>query len=149
MSILRPCLGCGQPDPNTWCSTCRPPKTDHKTSSTRRGYDSTWQRLSQRARRLQPFCSDCGSRDDLTADHSRTAWERRAQGKAVRLQDVDVVCRGCNARRGRARPLEGNSAPRGGTPATIDADPPRQAEFGTQISNSETRLLGSDAGSLA
>lgn len=68
-----------------------------------RGYDNHWARLSKRARELQPFCSDCGRTDDLTADHSERAWQRRAAGKSVRLKDIDVVCRGCNSDRGAAR----------------------------------------------
>ena len=80
--------------------------------TTARGYGSAWQRLSARARRLQPFCSDCGATDDLTADHSPEAWERVAAGLPVRLADVDVVCRGCNSRRGRARPW-GDGVPAG------------------------------------
>jgi 5-methylcytosine-specific restriction endonuclease McrA len=52
---------------------------------------------------LQPFCLDCGTVDDLTVDHLPQAWERREQGLAVRLEDVEVVCRVCNSRRGAAR----------------------------------------------
>lgn len=68
-----------------------------------RGYDSAWDRLSKRARKLQPFCSDCGREDDLTADHSPEAWRRKEQGKTIRLKDIDVVCRRCNSERGAAR----------------------------------------------
>lgn len=66
--------------------------------------------MSKRARRLQPWCSDCGTVEDLSADHSVEAWARRAEGKAIRLQDIEVVCRSCNSRRGRAR------IPQGGIP---------------------------------
>ena len=71
-------------------------------------------------RRLQPFCSDCGSTEGLECDHSPEAWARKAAGKPIRLQDVDVVCGECNRRRGAARgvtttrgraPTEGNSRP--------------------------------------
>lgn len=68
-----------------------------------RGYDAAWDRLSKRARRLQPFCSDCGTPEDLTADHTVTAWQRREQGLRIRLRDIDVVCRSCNSARGDAR----------------------------------------------
>lgn len=104
---LRPCLDCGVPtDTGTRCPVCRPP--DHQLSAHQRGYDAAWRRLSKQARRLQPFCTDCGATDDLTVDHSREAWERRAQGLAIRLEDVTTVCRSCNARRGRARPTPGD-----------------------------------------
>lgn len=99
----KPCITCGEPTDGTRCPACRP-TTTHTLSASRRGYDAAWQRLSRQARRLQPFCSDCGATEDLTTDHSREAWERKASGLAIRLDDVDVVCRSCNGRRGRARP---------------------------------------------
>lgn len=89
------------------CESCRPADRGerelYRGSRQSRGYDERWTRLSRRARALQPFCSDCGATDDLTADHSTTAWERRAAGKAIRLRDIDVVCRRCNGERGAAR----------------------------------------------
>ena len=75
----------------------------HKGSPESRGYDYRWRQLSKRARAMSPQCEDCGSPYDLTADHSVTAWERKAQGKSIRLQDISVVCRRCNAERGAAR----------------------------------------------
>ena len=72
-------------------------------SSSAQGYDYQWRKLSERARRMSPQCEDCGSPYDLTADHSVTAWERKAEGKVIRLQDIAVVCRRCNAERGAAR----------------------------------------------
>lgn len=68
-----------------------------------RGYDYRWEKLSKRARKLQPFCTDCGRTDDLTADHSTEAWRRREAGLPIRLKDIDVVCRQCNTDRGAAR----------------------------------------------
>jgi 5-methylcytosine-specific restriction protein A len=88
---LRPCIGCGLPTPLTRCPECR-------------GYDHAWDRLSRRARRLQPFCSDCGATEDLQTDHTPEAWARKAAGKPIRLQDIDVVCQDCNIARGAARP---------------------------------------------
>ena len=94
------------------CSECRPTRErtarrivseSRRGSAKERGYDAAWSRLSRRARRLQPFCSDCGREDQLTTDHSPRAWERRAAGLPVRLEDVDVVCAPCNAERGPAR----------------------------------------------
>lgn len=87
----RPCLDCGAPSASTRCTGCR-------------GYDSEWERLSRKARKLQPFCSDCGATENLQADHSPEAWARRAAGKPIRLKDVDVVCGPCNTDRGQARP---------------------------------------------
>lgn len=52
---------------------------------------------------MQPFCLDCGATDDLQADHTPEAWARKAAGKAIRLQDIAVVCGRCNRDRGQAR----------------------------------------------
>ena len=115
---LRPCLDCGRPTASTHCP-------EH------RGYDSAWERLSQRARKLQPWCSDCGATEGLTCDHSPEAWARRAAGKPIRLRDVDVVCGPCNTARGQARPepLQRNSirrSGRGGMPRPkAQAGPPK------------------------
>mgnify|MGYP000662118958 CR=1 FL=1 len=87
----KPCLDCGAPSASTRCSA-------------HRGYDAAWDRLSRRARKVQPWCSDCGSTEDLQADHSPEAWARHAAGKRIRLRDVDVVCGPCNRERGPARP---------------------------------------------
>lgn len=100
---LRPCLICGEPSDGPRCTEHRLPRSQRLD-----GYDRAWRSLSIRARRLQPFCSDCGTVDDLTVDHSTEAWERKAEGKAIRLEDVDVVCRACNSARGPARPRGGN-----------------------------------------
>lgn len=87
---------------------CQAPKivNDHinqKKSRKQRGYNYAWEKLSLKARRLQPFCSDCNTTDDLQADHTPEAWERHEQGLPIRLQDIDVTCGPCNRRRGAAR----------------------------------------------
>ena len=110
------CSDCGRPfqreDSASKCPECKPARArtarritseSRRGSAKDRGYDAAWTRLSRRARRLQPWCSDCGREDHLTTDHSPAAWERRAAGKPLRLEDVDVVCRWCNADRGPAR----------------------------------------------
>lgn len=98
---MKPCLDCGEPSDQTRCP-------DHQLKDTRdrraRGYDWQWDQLSRRARRLQKFCTDCGTTDNLQCDHLPSAWARKAQGKPVRLADVDVVCNVCNVKRGSARP---------------------------------------------
>lgn len=106
------CATCGTPftlDPGEMrrsrCTDCRPAPREIPDRGTpkQRGYDERWRRLSIRARRAQPFCSDCGATDDLTADHTPEAWARREAGQSIRLEDVDVVCRPCNGRRGAVR----------------------------------------------
>lgn len=112
-TLPRPCVDCGEPTRDgTRCGTCtdehHPP--DHRDYSQRqttaaRGYGAAWQKLSRRARALQPWCEDCGNSHpaDLTTDHSPEAWDRVATGLPVRLVDVAVVCRACNSARGAAR----------------------------------------------
>lgn len=90
------------------CPSCKPhrsqrPTPRRKSSSSSRGYGWQWRKLSERARRLSPQCEDCGAVDDLTTDHSVTAWQRIDAGLPVRLEDVAVVCRRCNTERGAAR----------------------------------------------
>ncbi|CAG7845783.1 hypothetical protein USB125703_02058 [Pseudoclavibacter triregionum] len=121
---FKPCIECGEPSERSRCDEHQLPSTPHKLNSNARGYDQTWRLLSERARRLQPWCTDCGTTDDLTCDHSEQAWIRRHQGKPIRLRDVDVVCRSCNARRGRARPT-------GDDPHAAAPEPRRQSNCRT------------------
>lgn len=114
---LRPCLECGTPSDGPRCTEHT---VDTKAPAAQRGYDWQWTKLSRRARRLQPFCSDCGATDDLQADHSAQAWQRKAAGKAIRLQDIRVICGPCNRAAGAAR---GPSATRGDAPSRPNHDP--------------------------
>jgi 5-methylcytosine-specific restriction enzyme A len=101
---VKPCLDCGEPSDNTRCPEHRLP--DRKPSAASRGYDNRWTELSRRARKLQNFCTDCGAVEDLQLDHLPSAWERKAAGKTIRLQDTEVCCGECNRRRGAARGRE-------------------------------------------
>lgn len=123
LDMHKPCIQCGTPGHESRCDehrlaqrrTAEQPgenarrRAQGRYTAKQRGYDSAWQRLSARARRLQPFCSDCGhwgsNANPLTCDHSREAWERHDAGLPIRLQDVDVLCRVCNIKRGAARSL--------------------------------------------
>lgn len=107
---LRTCIECGEISEAERCDEHRLKSRDrlngdgHALNAQARGYDAAWNRLSKRARRLQPFCSDCGATEDLQCDHTPQAWARHAVGKVIRIKDVDVVCGPCNRRRGAARP---------------------------------------------
>lgn len=110
--MYRPCLSCGVMVADaSRCEQCRlfvrgldrRSRPDSRSSSSR-GYGWSWQKLSARARELQPFCSACGSTEDLQADHTPRAWKRYNEGKPVRLQDIDVLCGPCNIAAGDARP---------------------------------------------
>lgn len=95
----RPCIDCGQPAPGTRCPPCAAlrerPRDRRRGTPTERGYDASWRRLRARAIRAHPWCTDCGTRTDLTGDHVR--WPART------LADVEVTCQSCNNRRGPAR----------------------------------------------
>lgn len=114
---LRTCLSCGEPCAGPRCAEHT---TDPKAPAAQRGYDAAWQRLSKRARRLQPFCTDCGSSEDLQCDHTPEAWARKAAGKAIRLSDIRVLCGPCNRAAGAAR---GRSVTRGEAPGGSSAHP--------------------------
>lgn len=95
---------------NAYCDECKQQQRreterqrDRGKTTTELGYGHRWQQLSKRARRQQDFCSDCGSTDDLTVDHSMEAWRAHEQGKTITLDMLDVVCRRCNGERGPAR----------------------------------------------
>lgn len=129
---MKPCIGCGEPVAASRCDECQReiertyPSTRPSTSATERGYDWRWTQLSRRARRTQPWCTDCGTEDSLTADHSPEAWRRYEAGLPIRLRDVDVVCHPCNVARGSSRP--GGK----GSPAPCPT-PPGQAQTGLRM----------------
>lgn len=114
LGLNRPCLDCGALSPNSRCAeheailkqrmNRKRDENRDRLSPRERGYDAAWSRLSARARRLQPWCSQCNAREDLTTDHLPSAWARKAEGKPIRLSDVDVLCRSCNAKKGTSRP---------------------------------------------
>jgi 5-methylcytosine-specific restriction enzyme A len=114
---LRCCVECGTPSPGPRCSEHT---LDTKPTAHARGYDAAWQRLSKRARRLQPFCTDCGSTEDLQCDHTPEAWARKSAGKTLRLADIAVVCGDRNRSRGAAR---GAIVTRGNDPSAVKPDP--------------------------
>lgn len=118
--LLKPCIVCGILADDTRCpdhrlSNADAPSQLDKPRDALAGYDTTWRKLSARARKLQPWCSDCYTPYDLTADHSERAWRRKAEGKPIRLKDIDVVCRACNSRRGKQRP----DSDQGGEASTV------------------------------
>ena len=132
----RPCLVCGEPSDETRCVEHRiehrRQRDEHRGSAHERGYTSAWSRLSVKARKLQPFCLDCGTTTNLSADHKPEAWQRVAEGKPLRLQDIDVTCRDCNAARGSSRPgsdrAQADLRTGGVDPLESAYGPPGQAE---------------------
>ena len=119
---MKLCIECGEPSEQSRCAEHQLPARD-KPSASSRGYNAAWSRLSQHARRLQPWCSDCQTGDDLTGDH--LVWP------ATKLEHVDVVCRTCNSKRGASRSLTGRAV----DPQRADKDPRGMAKFLTLIEN--------------
>ncbi|MBN7452622.1 HNH endonuclease [Mycobacteroides abscessus] len=96
--LSKPCIKCGEPAPGTYCSGCRPADTRIRNRRGQAAYDPHWRKLSQRARKLQPWCLDCGAVDDLTADH---IIPKSVAPELVHVAaNVAVRCRPCNSRRG-------------------------------------------------
>ena len=149
--MKRPCIQCGTLSDSTRCDTCSgryrsmTRRLYPKSSPRDRGYDSQWDRLSRKARRLQPFCSDCGSTKDLQADHTPEAWRRHDAGLPIRLRDVDVVCGPCNRLRGAARGKGGRDAakPSGGRSEALGGDP-RRAHDGPDGPKNSPDYTGAD-----
>lgn len=110
MSPMTFCLQCGEISARSHCEECRPAvrkeqRGERKPDRSRgAGYNTAWDRLSRKARKLQPFCLDCGATEDLQLDHTPLTWERWRQRKPIRLQHTGgVVCSDCNRARGDAR----------------------------------------------
>ncbi|MEU9975102.1 HNH endonuclease signature motif containing protein [Streptomyces sp. NPDC051014] len=79
------------------CTQCTSAPRKHKSKNTRRAghYDYQWQKIRAEAIRLQPYCSFCGTANDLTGDHILPLKE----GGTNTLDNVRVLCRSCNTRR--------------------------------------------------
>lgn len=101
---VKPCLDCGRATRNgSRCPACaavhdaaKQAKRDElRGTRTERGYDNDWLRLSRAAIKQQPWCSECGSGEDLTADHVIPL----GQGGLSEKSNVRVLCRRCNGRK--------------------------------------------------
>lgn len=98
--MMKVCAECGEPTTSTYCDEHTPPRP----SAHQRGYDTKHRKLSKQARKLAPFCEDCGTTKNLTLDHGPETWARREEGKTLRLRDYrGVICRACQNKRGAAR----------------------------------------------
>jgi len=96
MRFNRPCSGCGILVRSSRCAACarlqrlRNPRRRHSQ------YDYEWQQMSKLARQIQPWCSRCLSKKDLTADHIVSI----ANGGLNTLDNISVLCRKCNSSKG-------------------------------------------------
>jgi 5-methylcytosine-specific restriction endonuclease McrA len=86
MSFAMRCLRCGQRTRNgSYCTAC---------ARMRRAIYDRDRRRSAAAVQASPYCAECGSTSDLTADHIVPI------SKGGALGPLRVLCRTCNSRRG-------------------------------------------------
>lgn len=106
LGLLRPCLTCGEPSPESRCPdhAYAHARTRERETPEQRGYDSAWRRLSRRARSRQNFCTRCQSTRNLSVDHLPSAWWKKEHRLPITLRDVQVVCAKCQAELGSSRP---------------------------------------------
>ncbi len=94
--MLRPCLECGEATKRTRCPEHESELNIRRGSSTARGYDSRWRRLSERYRRLVPYCElrypGC-ARVAVDVDHRIPL---RAAGRST-WSNACSACRPCHA----------------------------------------------------
>lgn len=103
--MMTTCLHCGELSEQAYCQEHRPAEAPKAKTAAQRGYDHQWSKLSKRARRLQKFCSDCGTTENLQLDHTPETWQRWYDRKVIRLEHTGgVVCGDCNIARGQQRP---------------------------------------------
>ncbi|WP_074334892.1 HNH endonuclease [Mycobacteroides abscessus] len=99
--MQRPCIGCGQLIPSgSRCTACQRPRNNNyqRGKRGRTASDWRWRKLSQKLRRLSPFCERCSKTTDLTVDHVIPPTER--PDLTYDALNLRVLCRSCNGSRG-------------------------------------------------
>lgn len=95
---MKPCTQCGTPTQQTRCPQCTPPpRTPTRTIATNT-HDTRWKKLSLKLRKKQPFCIDCHTNQDLTADHILPI--HTFPDLAYTEENIQIRCRRHNAQRG-------------------------------------------------
>lgn len=70
-----------------------------KSTRTAGRYDWAWRKARAEAIRVHPYCTWCGSTEDLTGDHITPL----SKGGTNEAGNIRVLCRSCNSRRGNRR----------------------------------------------
>ena len=100
MAVLRVC-SCGAIVERTPCDGCKRERPRRRGTTSQRGYGAYWRKLSEQARRMQPYCSVPGcTGTDLTVDHIDPATRGQP---GLTLADVQVLCRFHNSSKGAKR----------------------------------------------
>ena len=104
----KPCLDCGTLSAEHRCPQhlaewkARREQARNRGKTTERGYDNRWRKLRSTAIAQQPFCTHCGTTEDLTADHIIPL----SAGGTSTENNIQVLCRSCNGRKSdRLNPL--------------------------------------------
>jgi hypothetical protein len=107
LTVLQVC-SCGAVVERKPCDRCKRERARRRGTTTQRGYDRHWRKLSEQARSLHPYCAVPGcTSTDLTVDHI----DPRTRGKrGLTLADVQVLCRFHNSQKGaKSYRAEGSS----------------------------------------
>jgi len=99
--MLKPCLVCGEATPRTRCPQHESARNIDRGSSHQRGYDSRWRRLSERKRRLTPYCELHLPGCELVAVDVDHRIPLRAGGRST-WSNACSACRPCHATKTQA-----------------------------------------------
>jgi 5-methylcytosine-specific restriction enzyme A len=87
------------------CPTCATEyergKRERKRTRQQQGYDRHWYVLARQALAAQPWCSYCGTTEDLVVDHIGPTTRGHS---GLTLAHVQTLCRACNSRKGNRKP---------------------------------------------
>lgn len=91
---------CGRPTQTRYCDRHQPTETikpwaTTTTSSTERGYGSTWQRIRKVILRRDPICRACQRAASAIVDHIRA----KAHGGTDDESNLQGLCRSCHAQK--------------------------------------------------
>src|SRR5699024_2040843 len=89
------CIECGELSDGPHCDQHKPKP---RNRSHFRSNPAAWKQLSARLRRMQPWCTICGTSDDLTVDHIVPYDER--PDLAYEISNLQVLCRKHNSSKG-------------------------------------------------
>lgn len=109
----RPCLGCQRLTTRTRCTDCTARGQQHtdtrRGTTAQRGYDSAWRRLVVQAKQAQrdqcghAWCVDCGLTEAQAKATDNPLSGEHLHWPARTVDDVLILCRRCNSRRGPRR----------------------------------------------
>ena len=98
--VLKACLDCGRPTSGSRCPRHRREHERRRGTPDQRGYDKQHRAMRRQAIDAHPYCVDCGTSEDLCADHIVPL----SRGGTNALANYAVRCRRCISRRGVGSP---------------------------------------------